>query len=205
MEKIIGAYQTFDKILAKNQKMSLYFAGGGLVAFLVACVMVFQISQSDMLAIDKDGDIVSLTHTSSSEKFVIEADNHIRLFYSRFFTYDKSNYKIQTELGLLLSGTSIRRLYETYEKENWFDIVVNNDLILESYVTEPIQFKNTELGLFFVAKGEQKITRGEIIEYRHLDLEGYVIEHEVGRVKQKNPHGMKIVRSVLLNNNTKNE
>lgn len=196
----MNTYHAFDKILKKNQITSYLFLGGGVLTFLIGCVMVYMSSQKDMLAVDKDGDVVSLTRTSSSEKFVIEADNHIRLLYSRFFSYDKSNYEEQVGLGLLLGGKALRNLYETYDNENWFDIIVNNDLIIESYVDAPIKFSERESGLFFVATGVQKITRADLIEYRHLDLEGYVVKHEVGRVKYKNPHGMKIVQLVLLNN-----
>ena len=188
--------------MEKNRRMTLILSGIALLVILVMGVLVYLISQQDMLAVDKDGDIVSLMRTSADDQFKIEADNHLRLFYSRFFTYEKSTYKNQVQLGLQLGDNSVKSLYETYVSNDWYKIVVNNDLDIESYVVGEIQFERVSDGLRFFCKGRMKITRAHIVEYRHLDLSGTIRRSAQGRVKFKNPHGMKIHGLVLRKNNT---
>jgi hypothetical protein len=151
--------------------------------------------------VDKDGDIVSLTRTTEAEVMTIEADNHVRLFYDRFFSYNKSNYKDQVELGLHLSGLSGKRLYETYTDKDWYSNVVNNDLLVQSKVLEEIEFLYENGHLYFYSKGLQKISRGDIVEYRHLDLRAKIVRNNKGRLKKLNPHGMIIDNIVITNNN----
>ena len=111
--------------------------------------MIYLVSKNNVMAVDKDGDIVSLTRTTEAEIMNIEADNHVRLFYDRFFSYNKSNYKQQVELGLHLAGISGKRLYETYSDKDWYSNVVNNDLLIQSKVMEDIEFLYYNGQLYF--------------------------------------------------------
>ena len=166
--------------------------------------LIYQVSKNNVMAVDKDGDIVSLTRTTEADMLTIEADNHVRLFYDRFFSYNKSNFKQQVELGLHLSGISGKRLYETYSDKDWYSNVVNNDLLVQSKVLGDIEFSYDNGSLYFYSKGLQKISRGEIVEYRHLDLRAKIIKNNNGRIKKLNPHGMIIDNIVILNNDRMN-
>lgn len=201
MEKIIRSYNSIDRVLDKNRKVTLFIVGMSFATCLIMGVLIYKVSKNNIMAVDKDGDIVSLTRTTESEMLTIEADNHVRLFYDRFFSYNKSNYKNQVELGLHLAGISGKRLYETYADKDWYSNVVNNDLLVQSKVIGEIEFLNENGQLYFYSKGLQKISRGDIVEYRHLDLRAKIARNNKGRIKKINPHGMIIDNIVITNNN----
>lgn len=200
MEKVINAYNSIDKSLSKFRNLTLIICISAIVACCFMAYLLYQQSSKDMWAVDKQGDIVSLTKINSNEAFKIEADNMIRMFYSRFFTYDKSNYRQQIELGLFLGGESVKRLYETYSANNWFNTIINNDIIVVSTVKDiqlEVTGNNTAM---FVAKGEQELIRHNIKEVRSLNIKGTIYAHPNGRVVQKNPHGLQIDNIVILEN-----
>lgn len=200
MEKIIRTYNTVEKVMSKNTRMGMIMAFSGFFTTLVMGFLIYNVSKNNMMAVDKDGDIVSLMRTSEDNLMKVEADNHIRLFYDRFFTYDKSTYQKQTELGLHLTGPSGRALYETSVAKNWYNKVVNNDLEVESSVLGDIDLFMVGGVLAFEAKGLQKIKRGGIVEYRKLDIKGIIYQNDDGRIRTLNPHGMKIDDIVITDN-----
>lgn len=200
MEKVVNAYNSIDKSLSKFRNLTLIISVGSIIACCFMGYLLYEQSSKDMWAVDKQGDIVSLTKINSNEAFKIEADNMIRMFYSRFFTYDKSNYKEQVELGLYLGGESVKRLYETYVANNWFNTIINNDIIVVSTVKD-IQLEVTGSNkAVFLVKGEQELIRHNVKELRSLNIKGTVYAHPNGRVVQKNPHGLKIDNVVILEN-----
>ena len=69
---------------------------------------------------------------------------------------------------------------------------------------EDIEFLYDNGQLYFYSKGIQKISRGDIVEYRHLDLRGRIHKSTNGRIKKLNPHGMIIDNIVITNNNKMN-
>ncbi|WP_291960206.1 hypothetical protein [Maribacter sp.] len=200
MEKIIKSYNSIDKVLEKNRKVTLFIISMSFLTCIIMGVLIYRVSKNNVMAVDKDGDIVSLTRTTEAEMLTIEADNHVRLFYDRFFSYNKSNYKQQVELGLHLAGISGKRLYETYNQKQWYSNVVNNDLLIQSKVLGDIEFSYDNGQLYFYSKGLQKISRGEIVEYRHLDLRAKIVKNNNGRIRKLNPHGMIIDNIVILDN-----
>lgn len=186
--------------MAKNTRMALIMAFSGFVTTLIMGFLIYNVSKNNMMAVDKDGDIVSLMRTSEDNVMMVEADNHIRLFYDRFYTYDKSTYEKQVELGLHLTGQSGRVLYETYKAKNWYNKVVNNDLEIESAVIGNIRMNMAGSVVLFEAEGLQKTKRGSLIEYRKLNIKGTIYQSKDGRVKSLNPHGMKIDDIVITDN-----
>lgn len=204
MEKIIKSYNSIDKVLDKNRRVTLFIISISFITCIIMGALIYQVSKNNVMAVDKDGDIVSLTRTTEADMLTIEADNHVRLFYDRFFSYNKSNFKQQVELGLHLSGISGKRLYETYSDKDWYSNVVNNDLLVQSKVLGDIEFSYDNGQLYFYSKGLQKISRGEIVEYRHLDLRAKIVKNNNGRIKKLNPHGMIIDNIVILNNDRMN-
>lgn len=204
MEKIIKSYNSIDKVLDKNRKVTLFIISMSFLTCIIMGVLIYRVSKNNVMAVDKDGDIVSLTRTTEAEMLTIEADNHVRLFYDRFFSYNKSNYKQQVELGLHLAGISGKRLYETYKEKQWYSNVVNNDLLIQSKVLGDIEFSYDNGQLYFYSKGLQKISRGQIVEYRHLDLRAKIVKNNNGRIRKLNPHGMIIDNIVILNNDKMN-
>jgi len=201
MSKIKDNYNSISKIVNGYRIFSVFISLCSFVTIIILGILIYTVSQNKIMVVDGEGDILSASKTTEASVFKIEADNHIRLFYSRFFSYDKTNYKNRVESGLLLSGKSAVNLYETLNIKGWYDKVVNNDLIIESYV-QSIQFfeDKKNIGLSFNAKGFQKVMRGSFIEIRNLDIKGNISKHPSGRVMEINPHGLIIDNIAVLDN-----
>jgi len=202
MEKIKGAYNRIDKTLLRFRNLALVISICSLLIALVLGILIVSVSNNNMLLIDKDGDIASAVKINENDYFFIEADNHVRLFYGRFFTYNRDNYKQQIELGLNLCGSSAKRLYETFKEKGWFDAVVNNDYTIESIVLGDVQFQQVSANsILFLAEGIQTISKDGLKQIRKLNIKGKIVKDQ--RIKIKNPHGLKITDLVIVNNDLK--
>ncbi|OXA65945.1 hypothetical protein B0A67_23985 [Flavobacterium aquidurense] len=199
MEQIKNNYNSINKVVNGYRSFALIVVTSSLVLVLFLCFMIYQVSNNKLLVVDGQGDILSASKSSEDAVFKIEADNHIRLFYARFFSYDKTNYKQRVELGLALSGKSAITLYETLKAKGWYDKIINNDLMIESYV-QTIQFYQQDGKDYFQTKGFQKVIRGDITELRNLDLKGSISKNSSGRVLETNPHGLIIDDIAILDN-----
>jgi hypothetical protein len=199
MEQIKNNYNSINKVVNGYRSFALIVVTSSLVLVLFLCFMIYQVSNNKLLVVDGQGDILSASKSSEDAVFKIEADNHIRLFYARFFSYDKTNYKQRVELGLALSGKSAITLYETLKAKGWYDKIINNDLMIESYA-QTIQFYQQDGKDYFQTKGFQKVIRGDITELRNLDLKGSISKNSSGRVLETNPHGLIIDDIAILDN-----
>lgn len=203
MEKIKQNYNSINKIVNGYRSFALIISTISFVLATFLAIMIYQVSQNKILVVDGQGDILSASKTSEEAVFQIEADNHIRLFYSRYFSYDKTNYKQRVESGLSLAGKSAITLYETLKLRGWYDKIINNDLMIESYV-QNIKFYNQDGQLYFQSKGFQKVIRGNVTELRNLDLKGSISKNSSGRVLEINPHGMIIDNISIIDNSQVN-
>ncbi|WP_315103274.1 hypothetical protein [Capnocytophaga sputigena] len=201
IENIKSKYNTIDKVIEGSVKKSNIISVFSVTAVIIMAVLLYMNNQKGAYILDNQGDIAFGSKVNENDLFLIEVDNHLRLFYARFFNYDKSNYKEQLELGLYLGGVSVKRLYETLEAKGWYSQMVNHDLISTAYI-EDIQAKVVSNGVAeFYVKGIQIIKRGDLEEKRHLDIRGVVKKSPNGRVKFKNPHGM-IIDNLVVQDNT---
>lgn len=201
IENIKSKYNTIDKVIEGSVKKSNIISVFSVTAVIIMAVLLYMNNQRGAYILDNQGDIAFGSKVNENDLFLIEVDNHLRLFYARFFNYDKSNYKEQLELGLYLGGVSVKRLYETLEAKGWYSQMVNHDLISTAYI-EDIQAKVVSNGVAeFYVKGIQIIKRGDLEEKRHLDIRGVVKKSPNGRVKFKNPHGM-IIDNLVVQDNT---
>ncbi len=201
IENIKSKYNTIDKVIEGSVKKSNIISVFSVTAVIIMAILLYMNNQKGAYILDNQGDIAFGSKVNENDLFLIEVDNHLRLFYARFFNYDKSNYKEQLELGLYLGGVSVKRLYETLEAKGWYSQMVNHDLISTAYI-EDIQTKVVSNGVAeFYVKGVQIIKRGDLEEKRHLDIRGVVKKSPNGRVKFKNPHGM-IIDNLVVQDNT---
>lgn len=203
MENIKNNYNSINKIINGYRSFALITVVISLLLSIFLTFMIYQVSQNKILVVDGQGDILSASKSSEEAVFQIEADNHIRLFYSKFFSYDKTNYKERVESGLYLAGKSAITLYETLKLKGWYDKIINNDLMIESYVQNIKFFKQDGL-LYFQAKGYQKVIRGNVTELRNLDLKGSISKNSAGRVMEINPHGLIIDNISIIDNSQVN-
>ena len=198
--KIINAYSSIYRTFDRNVNTNKTVVIGAFILIAFMAFLMYENNQKNMYAVDDQGDIVSMYKINSADAFKIEADNTIRMFYARFFTYDKSNWRQQTERGLFLGGASVKTLYETYLASNWYNAVVNNDLIVSSSVDKIEMQVVGNQKANFIAFGKQTISRYGLQEVRNLTIKGLIFAHPNGRVAQKNPHGLIIDNLVIVDN-----
>lgn len=203
MENIKDKYSSISKIVNGYRTFAIIISCICFFLTIFLAIMIYNVSQNKIMVVDGQGDILSASKSSENDVFEIEADNHIRLFYSRFFSYDKTNYKKRVELGLSLAGKSAITLYETLKIKGWYDKILNNDLMIDSYV-QNIKFISQDGQLYFQSKGFQKVMRGDITEIRNLDLKGRISKNSSGRVLEINPHGLIIDDIAIINNSVVN-
>lgn len=200
MEKIKNNYNSINKVVNGYRSFALIISCISLLLGAFLGGLIYQVSQNKILVVDGQGDILSASKSTEEAVFQIEADNHIRLFYSKYFSYDKTNYKARVESGLALSGRSAITLYETLKLKGWYDKIITNDLMIDSYV-QNIKFFNQDGQLYFQSKGFQKVIRGDFTELRNLDLKGSISKNSSGRVMETNPHGL-IIENISIIDNT---
>lgn len=170
------------------------------IAFLTSFAFAYYIYSNEagkVFVLDDQGDISSATLTSRSEEVEAEADNHMRMFYSTFFSYDVVNVQENVDRGLELGGVSVRRLWETYKSNNFYNSVRQNNLIIKSSIDSTL-FRLDKKPIQALVYGKQEVIRGDFIETRTLNIR--CVLKEVSRVKKRNPHGYLIEKLTILDN-----
>lgn len=167
---------------------------------LSAGTVFYAISKSNenIFVLDKEGDINPAYKTINNNNLEIEADNHIKMFYDTFFTYDKINVDLQVKRGLELGGKGVKDLWKVYRQQNYYNQIKQNNMIIKASV-DSIKFDLRKSPYKARVYGKQRLQSGEIIENRHLDMDLTLIK--TARVKGKNPHGLSIEYIFIKNQN----
>lgn len=152
-----------------------------------ALIYVYQTASNNIYVVDKGGAIVSAFKKDLQGEKKAEIDNHVRMIYNIFFTYDPNNVKSQTTKALPLMGEQGRLLNQTFINSGWYDNAIQNNLISEAFV-DSIKIDVNREPYQFQSFGKQKIRRFNKIEIRALNLSGSLVN--VSRVIEKNPHGL---------------
>lgn len=168
----------------------------GVIALCVGCMIcciifsfyMYRQSTTSSWVMDKDGNIASTFKTDISGQKQVEIDNHIRMIYDSFFTYTSTNYKNKVDKGLPLMGNNGKQLFLTLSSQGWFNMVVQNNLTVNSIV-DSIKINSNTKPYKFKSYGRQFVRRHNIIEERRLFLDGEI--NDDARVLNKNPHGLK--------------
>lgn len=202
MEHLKQKYNRIDNAINKFRWLTSFIVLGSLVLCGVVSFLYFsgiQQAGARIYVLDKNGDIASAVESTEEQTVAIEADNHIRMFYGTFFSYDRNNYKEQVNAGLNLVGESGKRLYETYVNKGWYNSIVNNNLVIKSECpSDSITIRTNTYPYMFTAKGTQMVRRYNVVQLRNLHIEGYL--GRVSRKKGINPHGLQIDRLVVIDN-----
>lgn len=167
---------------------------------LSAGTVFYAISKSNenIFVLDKEGDINPAYKTINNDNLEIEADNHIKMFYDTFFTYDKINVDLQVKRGLELGGKGLKDLWKVYRQQNYYNQIKQNNMIIKATV-DSIKFDLRNSPYKARVYGKQKLQSGEIIENRHLNMDLTFVK--TARVKGKNPHGLSIEYIFIKNQN----
>lgn len=141
-----------------------------------------------------------ISHDIQGPDRIYEYENHVKLFYSLFFSYDENNYKQHIDDALYLIGDSGKALYKLYQDNHLYAQIMQNNLIVDTKVDaidinmDKLPKEGTVYARQFIkntAQSEQEIT----IQNMHATFS----LHDVAR-SRKNPHGIKLDHFTIFNN-----
>ncbi len=205
MKEINKKILSMDKAVFKANR-TMYIAIFVLFfGFVISALTVFYAinkSKNNIYVLDGDGDINPAYKSRGKDNLEIEADNHIKMLYSTFFTFDKINVNEQVGKGLELGGKGLKDLWKFFKQQNYYNKVKQTNIIVKSKV-DSIFFDLRNSPYKARVYGTQSIQSGEITNYRHLDMDLTFIK--TNRVKGKNPHGLSIEFIKIFNNNAINK
>lgn len=190
LENIAKHFNTSDKAnntLRRTMITVIVICCLSMFALAGALVYIFIESSGNIFVMDKGGNIATAFKKDIEGEKKAEIDNHMRMIYDTFFTYDSNNVKSQTAKGLSLMGEEGRLLNQTYISSGWYNNVIQNNLSSTSYI-DSIKIDASKEPYQIQAYGKQRIRRFNIEEVRELDVTGSL--YNVARVIEKNPHGL---------------
>ena len=188
-----------DTVLIKAQRLTLLALIIALLSVLSAIGYSFYIynqTSNKVFVLDEGGDINPATKTDGFSQLAAEGDNHLRMFYSTFFSYDPVNVETQVAKGIELGGEDVKNLWKVYTQKNWYNKVKQANIIIEAVVDSTFfDFKSTP----YRAKvyGRQIRRSGNEESTYSLNMTCDLIK--VSRVKSKNPHGL-LIDNIILEN-----
>ena len=141
-----------------------------------------------------------LSHDIQGPARIYEYQNHVKLFYSLFFSYDENNYKDHIEDALYLIGDSGQALYALYQDNHLYDQILQNNLIVEAHV-DSICIDMDKLPRQGVVYARQfiKNTAHNASQTTIQNMHASFSLQDVGR-SSKNPHGVKLDNFSIFNN-----
>lgn len=188
-----------DGVLIKATRLTYLALIIALISVLSAIGYSFYIysqTSNKVFVLDDHGEINPATKTDRFSQLAAESDNHIRMFYGTFFSYDPANIESQVTKGIELGGEDVKNLWKVYKQKNWYNKVKQANIIVEAVVDSTFfDFKSKP----YRAKvyGRQIRRSGEDESIYSLNMTCDLIS--VSRVKQKNPHGLLIDNIILQN------
>jgi len=200
MQAINEKLFSIDKVLKKSVFLFYLSILISLIALLISFGYVFYIQKDAMnniYVLDNEGDINPAYKSNIKDDFKAEADNHIKMFYHTFFTYDPQNVEMNLAKGLELGGKSVKDLYKLYKQKNFYNQIKQKNIIIKSQV-DSIKFDLSKKPFFARVYGKQKIISGSHEQERFLNMDCNL--YRVSRVRGKNPHGILIDNVIITNN-----
>lgn len=194
---------TLDKAVGKSISFMWIAIIVVFITSLISAATVFyaiQKSEDNIFVLDDKGDINPAYKSGNRDNLEIEADNHIRMFYNTFFSYDKINIDKQVQKGLELGGKGVKDLWKIYKQENYYNQIKQNNMVINSIV-DSIKFDLRKSPFRARVFGTQKLQSADIVEYRNLVMDLNFIK--TTRVRNKNPHGLSIEYIFIRNQEVK--
>lgn len=176
------------------------------IAFISATISISkkieQVSKK-MLVIDTRGQIYNTDIVNSSTTRIFEYKNHVKMFYTYWYSFDENNYKEHIEAGLQLIGDRGKELFNEYKDQQVEKILSEKNLHYDVKITNIAIDMNT-IPVSGHIEGIQtgKRARGSISR----KLSAKFTLDDVSR-SEENMHGCKIItwdiyESSILNDNT---
>jgi len=190
MERVKKMGERLDKDIAM---LKWRFVGGILLNILWGTIVLFVVFQQRVFVINKSGGIWESSSESRNDPGVlfIEADDHVRKFYSTFFSFTHLDYKEQTgERSYSLGGNIIKDFRKALVDKGFYNDIVANNYRVVSTVSKVKLVAVQGDRVSVAVSGTMVLTNDFVEETRAMNLNLVLIV--IPRVAVLNPHGLSI-------------
>ena len=140
------------------------------------------------LILESNGEVRNVKGISNSEAKIIEIKDHLSKFYDSFYSFDQFNMDNKINTGLWLGDESLRRLYERYKGDSWYNNIIQYNI---SQTSSILEFEKVDISVYpyiVKIKGVMNLRQGDKIQ--RFTLNGSCTVEDVGRDFPRNPHGL---------------
>lgn len=182
------------KALKRNKAITIGTVILGCITIISSFVFAFSVYVYQMnhaLTIDKNGDILPLRYININDALKIRSAHHVEMFLKYFYQYDKTSFESQMQKALWLADESAENIYLLLQNENWFEKVMQYNLIQEIEVKpDNIFIEGDKVPFTFKASCIVRvIQQGQAKSYQ-LECSGVI--SKVHENYPLNPHGFLI-------------
>lgn len=122
-----------------------------------------------MILIDTRGQVLESSVINSGQGRIFEYENHVRLFYTYWYSFSESSFKNHINAGLNLIGEKGKELYNEYKDQNVERLLSEKNLQCEVQITD-IKIDMNTLPVSGYIEGIQTIRRAKGIISRKLNV-----------------------------------
>lgn len=122
-----------------------------------------------IILVDTKGQVLEGTVIDSKDGRVYEYENHVRLFYTYWYSFSEASFKKNIESGLKLIGEKGKELYNEYKDQNVERLLTEKNLQCETQITN-IKIDMNTIPVSGYIEGIQTIRRAKGIISRNLNI-----------------------------------
>ncbi|MFO7655665.1 MAG: hypothetical protein R6W78_01215 [Bacteroidales bacterium] len=192
MESILKEHSNIEKHIRKTNLVVWLLFGIVCIIIISFSVFFYRLSvfySSNQLILEHDGSVRKVGVISENEAREIEIKDHLARFIDNFYSFDQNTIDKNINASLWLGGDCIKNLYFKYKNNNWYNKVIQLNIIQEA-VPDYDQFK-VDISTYpykASASAVLYLKQGNATEKFQLNI-SCTLEN-VSRNFPNNPHGL---------------
>lgn len=189
--KIMEEFNNIEKNIRRNNifvmAMTL-LVGVIIISYAIFVYQTAKYFRNQGIGIElASGSVMTLKSLPMAEQKLIEIKSHMRQFYSSFYSFDQYNMEQQLNAGLWLGGESLRKLYDSYKNDDWYNNIIQYNIFqsatIHEYMVDADKYP-------YQVKVKGILTLRKEKEIQRFQLNGSCTLENVTRDFPKNPHGL---------------
>ncbi len=157
-------------------------------------------ANSKVYLLESSGNMIaaSAMDVVTREDFELMVEDHVRDFYTLFFSFDENSYEQHTERALQLIGQSGRELYDSYRRENVLARLKEANAVVEIDIEQvKVEVRNIN-NIQVQVKAVQTTWAGDNSISRRMDSNVFQVVRKGISRSLDNPHGLRIENFVIV-------
>lgn len=188
--KILNDFNNIEKNISRNNYTVIGLIV--LMCLMIVCftVYVFKTAtyfSNSQIVLESTGEIRKIHRVSPMEALEIEAKDHMARLYGTLYTFDQFNLDKQINAGLWLGDESLRKLYERYKNDGWYNNIIQYNIVQTAEVGD-IRIDLSVYPYKVYISGVILLRQADKVE--KFSLNGSCVLETASRDFPKNPHGL---------------